>query len=155
MVTKVETNPEMDAKIVSLLRFSYDPVDLYAAVRIEELEARVEAVRRVREAARVAAPWLKRMADAAFNATGYAPVEEQGVEHELCDALRALGEADDLRAPREFNAPLKEAMQEAVGAAARVYDELRPKPLDWDALRDLAVALSRLRELGWKGEKHD
>lgn len=94
MVAKVETNPEMNAKIVGLLRFSYSPTDHYAAQRIEELEAEVEAMRRVREAAKKAAPWLKRMANAAFNATGYAPVEEQGIEHELWAALRAWAEPE-------------------------------------------------------------
>lgn len=52
MVAKVETNPEMNAKIVSLLRFSYNPTDHYAAQRIEELEAEVETTRRVVEVAR-------------------------------------------------------------------------------------------------------
>lgn len=45
----IMTYPEMNAKIVGLLRISYDPVDLYAAARIEELEAALAAVGAARQ----------------------------------------------------------------------------------------------------------
>ena len=38
---KIRTYPEMNEKITDLLRFSDEPVQLYAAARIEELEKEV------------------------------------------------------------------------------------------------------------------
>jgi len=37
---KIETYPEMNKRIVEILRLGYEPMDLYAAARIEELEQR-------------------------------------------------------------------------------------------------------------------
>lgn len=48
-VGSIVTYPEMDAKIVSLLRTSYDAVDLYAAARIEALEAALAAAEAVHQ----------------------------------------------------------------------------------------------------------
>lgn len=45
----IETSPKANAKIVEILRISSNLLSLYAAQRIEELEAEVERLRRILE----------------------------------------------------------------------------------------------------------
>lgn len=51
----IKTYPEMNAQIISLLRLSEDPICLYAAQRIEELEADQKTV--------VHGKWIKEYKD--------------------------------------------------------------------------------------------
>ncbi len=46
----VKTYPEMNAKIVDLLKMKDDPTSLYAAARIEELERRVKRAEKMEKA---------------------------------------------------------------------------------------------------------
>ena len=43
-MNEVRTYPEMNEKIVGILRIGDSPVDLYAAKRIEELEAELKSI---------------------------------------------------------------------------------------------------------------
>ena len=54
----MKTYPEMNAKIVDLLRMSENPRCLYAAARIEELEKKIAATRPCTSRVR---PWEARM----------------------------------------------------------------------------------------------
>ena len=83
----IETYPEMNAKIVGLLRWVKDnPVMLYAAQRIEELEAEVEGLK----GCDATIALLSHQMSAVCQRVGL------GVDHALHDCVSLLGNKIDL-----------------------------------------------------------